>query len=273
MLESILLVVILALVMEAIDSGLGMGYGTVLSPLLLAFGFSPLLVIPSVLLSQAIGGLSASILHHRYGNAEFSVKTTNVKKIAGKLKEHGFVGCVRNGFSRDAKIVLMITVLGVIATIIGALVAVNIPTWLLKGYIGVLVLVIGLLLVSKTTFRFSWGKIVGLGIVASFNKGISGGGFGPVTTGGQVVAGNEQKSSVGCTTLAEAPICIVGFLTYVFTRGLPGYELLFALCIGAFVGAVIGPSITKRMDSKKLKIVLGLLIILEGSWTLIKLFL
>ena len=51
-----------AFVCEYIDSAIGMGYGTILSPLLIIMGFDPLVAVPAILLSQAFGGLSARAL-------------------------------------------------------------------------------------------------------------------------------------------------------------------------------------------------------------------
>jgi len=269
--EIFIVIVLAAFIMELIDAGLGMGYGTVLSPLLLAFGYSPLIVVPSILLSQAIGGLTAAIFHHKHKNVDFKPKSTNIKKIKKALSDLGYVECFKRGFTKDIKITLTITFLGIIATVFGAFVAVQIPKWLLTTYIGVLVLIIGLIMVFKKSFKFSWKKMIGVGTLASFNKGISGGGFGPVTTGGQVIAGNHHKSSIGCTTLAEAPICITAFITYLLLNGLTSYGLLIALSIGAFIGAPFGALWTKKLNSKNLKFILGILIIGLGAWTIIKL--
>ncbi|HUU87629.1 MAG TPA: hypothetical protein VMX17_07735, partial [Candidatus Glassbacteria bacterium] len=96
MIELIIFLFVLALIMEIIDSGLGMGYGTVLSPLLLMSGIGALVVVPSILISQAIGGFVASIFHNKFKNADLMPK---------KDKE----------MSRDLKIVGIITVLGMIA--------------------------------------------------------------------------------------------------------------------------------------------------------------
>jgi uncharacterized membrane protein YfcA len=57
--------VIAGLVMEFIDSALGMMYGTVLSPLLVIMNYSVKIVVPSLLISQAVGGFVASWRHHR----------------------------------------------------------------------------------------------------------------------------------------------------------------------------------------------------------------
>jgi len=269
----LVLVILVAFVMELIDAGLGMGYGTVLSPLLIAFGYSPVLVVPSLLISQAIGGFTAAMFHHRHKNVDFKPKSTDLTKIRKSLQDLGYIECFKRGFTKDFKIALSITVLGVAATVFGAFVAVSVSKFILKAYIGVLVLVIGLIMVLKRTpFMFSWKRMMGVGTLASFNKGMSGGGFGPVTTGGQIIAGNHHKSSIGCTTLAEAPICITGFIAYLLMRGIESYHLSIALCIGAFLGAPFGALLTKRLNEKKLKLIVGVIIIALGAWTLIKLF-
>jgi len=254
MIELIIFLFVLALIMEIIDSGLGMGYGTVLSPLLLMSGIGALVVVPSILISQAIGGFVASIFHNKFKNADLMPK---------KDKE----------MSRDLKIVGIITVLGMIATVAAVFLAVSLPKWALNGYIGIVVLAMGLILLSKVVFKFSWKKMIFVGALASFNKGLSGGGFGPVTTGGQVIAGQENKNAIGCTTLAEAPICIVAFITYVLLKGFPDPMVMLPLIAGAAIAAPIGAYLTKKLDSKKLRFILGVLITVLGAWTIIKLFL
>jgi uncharacterized membrane protein YfcA len=239
----------LAFLCEYIDSSLGMGYGTILSPVLIVLGFDPLLVVPSVLISQSLGGFAASLFHHRFHNIHITRS------------------------SKDSKVILLISVLGVAATIFSVLIAVSIPAWALKAYIGVLVMVMGILLLSGIKLVFSWRNIAGVGLISAFNKGLSGGGFGPVVTAGQVISGQNHKNAIGCTTAAEAPICLAGFLTYAFASGLPEMVLILPLCIGAMIAAPFGALTTKKMDSRKLKLVIGALVFILGLWVLLKLVL
>lgn len=246
MIEIIIALIVLAFIMECIDAGFGMGYGTILSPLLLAFGFAPTVIVPALLISQASGGLTAAVFHHKAGNADFS---------RGK---------------QDLKVVGIITALGVLATIFSVVVALSIPAVWMKAYIGVLVSVMGLILVSGYVFKFSWKKIAGIGIISAFNKGLSGGGFGPVVTGGQLVVGKEEKSSIGCTTLAEAPICLTGFVAYWLMNGFSEFWIAIPLCVGAVLAAPFGATIAKRTVGNN-KRWLGVLILILGAYTLFKL--
>lgn len=266
--ETIILLLILAFIAELIDSSLGMMYGTLLSPLLIIMGFEPLVVIPSLLFSQALGGTLAAIFHNRYANANFRPKTANLKTINKKIRELGIAESFKRGFGKDFKIAFIVTILGVLATFFASLVAINIPKSLLKGYIGVLVLVMGVIVLSRFSFNFTWKKMLGIGILSSFNKGLSGGGFGPVVTCGQVISGNDPKSSIAVTTLSEVPICLTGFLTFALVNGFSNWSFVAFLTLGAMLAAPLGPLLTSRLNEKKIKPILGVLAIALGLWIL-----
>jgi hypothetical protein len=89
--ETVIPVVLGGLLCECIDASMGMLYGTILSPVLIIAGFEPALVVPSILLSQALGGLTASIFHHKFGNVNLALKTLNPKIIVRKLSELGYI--------------------------------------------------------------------------------------------------------------------------------------------------------------------------------------
>ena len=61
--------ILLSFFCEFVDSTLGMGYGTTLTPvLMLCFGFEPLEIVPAVLLSELVSGLLGAFMHHLNGN-------------------------------------------------------------------------------------------------------------------------------------------------------------------------------------------------------------
>ena len=248
---------------------MGMGYGTILSPVLIIMGFDPVVAVPAILLSQAFGGFIASFFHHQFNNVSFKRD------------------------SNDLKIVFVIVGFGIIAVIAAVLVSVNISKTFLKTYIGILVIVMGIVLLLNRTFTFSWRKMVAVGILSSFNKAMSGGGFGPVVTGGQIISGQKPKQAVGVTTLAEAPICIVAFFTYLIVRTIKEvdvpilempaseffsmlfspqlfqWELLMALLLGSIIVAPFA-AFTTKLTKEKLHYVLGILMLTLGIWTLFK---
>jgi uncharacterized membrane protein YfcA len=269
--ETIISIVLGGFACEFIDASMGMMYGTILSPVLIIAGFEPVLVVPSILLSQALGGFTASMLHHRFRNVDLALKTMNPKIIAKKLYKLGCVESFKRGTTRDFKVSLCVSGFGIVATIIAALIAISIPKVVLKTYIGILVVAMGTILVSGLTFKFSWKKMVAVGALSAFNKGISGGGFGPVVTSGQIIAGRDGKNSIGATTCAEAPICIVGFLTFLIIKGIANWNLIIFLSIGALLGAPLGALLTSKFKSEeRLKIILGILTLVLGTWILLR---
>jgi len=269
--ETIISIVLGGFLCEFIDASMGMMYGTILSPVLIIAGFEPVLVVPSILFSQALGGFTASIFHHRLRNVNLALRTVNPKIIVKKLYELGYVESFRRGTTKDFKVSLCVASLGVATTIIAALIAIGIPKAVLKTYIGILVIVMGMVLLVGPEFKFSWKRMLAVGALSAFNKGISGGGFGPVVTSGQIIAGRNGKNSIGATTFAEAPICIVGFLTFLITKGISDWNLVFFLSIGALLGAPLGALLTSKFKSeKRLKKILGILTLALGAWTLIR---
>lgn len=69
----------LAFICELVDSSLGMGYGTTLTPLLLILGYDPLDVVPAVLFSEFITGIFTGLLHHKFENVDLRPGTRDFK--------------------------------------------------------------------------------------------------------------------------------------------------------------------------------------------------
>jgi len=269
----IVMTVILAFLCEYMDSTLGMGYGTTLTPIFLLLGFGPMQIIPVVLLSELASGLLAGFFHHREGNVNFKPKTTNVSVIVKKLKSLGYVESFKQGIPLHLKVVLLLAACSIFGTIVAVFVAVNIPKFWLKIYIGCLVTAMGvvILVCLDKEFKFSWKKIAFLGIIASFNKGMSGGGYGPVVTGGQILSGVESRSAVGITSLAEGLTCLVGIITYVLVLKNPlDLKLAPWIIIGAVVSVPFSAKSVKFISTKKLKLMIAVLTIILGTFTLIK---
>jgi len=260
-------VAILALLCEYMDAAIGMGYGTTLTPLLLIIGFSPLEVVPAVLLGQLAGGLIGGLAHHRVGNISLDFRQD--EKVKGRLRGLGYLPR-----SLDSKVIFVLAVCGFAGALVGVFTAVSIPQLILKTYIGAMVLGIGLVILIRRNRqgKLSWKGLVGTGLLSSFNKGISGGGYGPLVTGGQIISGREVRSSVGSTTFAEAIVCIVGFLGYLVVKGDIFWTLAAATSIGSIFAAPFAALTVRKVNTEKLRLVIGLATVLLGTLTLLKTF-
>lgn len=239
---------LLAFFSEYMDAALGMGYGTTLTPILLILGFKPLEVVPAVLLSQFVTSLTAGFFHHRFGNVDF-----------------------RRG-SPHLNIALVLALSGIIGSFAAVFIAINIPQLVLKVYIGVMVLAIGIVMLVNMhkNYGFSWRKISGLGLVAAFNKGISGGGYGPVVTGGQILSGLDGKNAVGITSLAEGLTCVVAFSLYFMTRSVGSWGLVPYVLIGAIISVPFSAATVRKLNTRTLRIAIAILTIVLGLATLFR---
>lgn len=270
-LVAVVAIVVFAFLFEYLDSTLGMGYGTTLTPVILLFGFSPLQIVPVVLLSELITGLLAAILHHKEGNVDFSPKSIKIDVIITKLKSLGYIESFKRGIPLHLKIALLLAVCSILGTVLAVFIAINIPKFWLKLYIGCLVLSMGvvILVTLNKQYKFSWKKITILGLIASFNKGMSGGGYGPVVTGGQILAGIESKNAVGITSLAEGLTCAVGLVTFFLTaRDIIDWRLAPYIIAGAVLSVPLSAKSVKTLTTKRLKLAIAVLTIILGLVTI-----
>lgn len=248
--EIIITVIVAAFILEFFDSSVGMGFGT-LTPVLILMGYPPLQVIPAVLLCSAILSITAGLLHHQMGNVDFRHRQT--QKIIGVLLGFGIIGII-----------------------IGAFTALHIPEKFLEGYIGFLTLGIGILILKNYSMKrkLSWNRMIGFGSLAAFNKGISGGGFGPVVSGGQIISGVRSKRAVGITSLTEGILSAVGVAGYILldSYGSIDWQLILSLLIGGLLSLPIAVYALKRLNPKKVRMAMGMISIILGILVLIKMF-
>lgn len=248
----------IAFISELIDSSLGMGYGTILTPLLLLLGYEPGIVVPSVLISEFASGILAAILHQCMGNVRFIPDKGEVKSL-----------------TQASKVALIITASSVVAAVIAALVAISLPSFYIKLYIGLMIVTVGIVILIRRNKKtpFSWTKIAILGGIASFNKGISGGGYGPVVTGGQLLSGMDGKSAIAITSLAEGITCLAGASIYIASGGFRHLSLAPFLTGGALLSVPLSAFVVKWLPLGKLTIIIGIITLFMGLITLVKLFL
>jgi len=251
--ELLLSIILIAFILEFFDASLGMGYGTTLTPLLFLLGFAPLEVIPAVLFTNAILGIVAGFFHHSFKNVNFHFK------------------------SKDTKVTLILSGLGIVGILIAILLAVRLPEDILRAYLGLLVLTIGIIVLARHKKRhpFSWKKLVTLGSLAAFNKGMTGGGYGSVIVGGQILSGVEGKNAIGIASLAEGIICIFGTFAYVFiSKSIHlNWSLITSILVGSLISIPIATYVVKKFHPRRLKFVIGIFNIILGTAILAKLLL
>ncbi|WP_254526068.1 sulfite exporter TauE/SafE family protein [Natrinema caseinilyticum] len=223
------LVVLVAFVLETTDSAAGMGFGTGLAPLLFVLGYEPLQIVPVLLVSETLTGLIAGAVHQNVENVTFSIRPLN----------------------EESKLLLLLVGVGSVATlgsVLLAYVALELSEAAIETYVSVLVLMMGVVGVSRAKLRtqieYKPRRLVVFALLAGVNKGIGGGGYGPVITLGQILSGVYEKSAVAITTLAEGIVSITSVITFLllFHYGVPvDFRLLPSIFAGGFLAAIVAP--------------------------------
>jgi uncharacterized membrane protein YfcA len=252
-----LMVLFAALVCQYLCISIGMGYGIMMAPLLLIMGFPPLQVVPAILFSHLVGGSVGSVMHQRLGNIELGFKRVAKRPAGG---QEGWLA------STDARVVAILAGFGVIGVLLGAFTALSIPRTALEVYIGVMILLIGIMVLAYRRRRrgFSWKSLTVLGLIGGFNKGISGGTFLVMATGGQIIIGREAKRSLGSTTVAVTIISVVGFLSYLLLEADINWALLAAASIGSIIAAPFAVLTVNKLSAAKLELAVGLATVILG---------
>jgi uncharacterized membrane protein YfcA len=234
---------------EFVDSSLGMGYGTTFTPLLLLMGFELTTVVPVILLSEFLTGMTAGGFHHALGNASFKAR------------------------SRDSSVAMVLGGAGVFGALVAVQFLTRVPRFWARLYFALMITAMGLVILARRnhSYRFSWSKLVGLGLVSSFNKGMSGGGYGPLVVGGQLLSGCNAKNAVACTSIAESVVCLVGLIGFAIAGIFPTPALAIPIVVGAVLSAPCASAMTRylnnRLDLTKL---VGVIVLILGIVCLVK---
>jgi uncharacterized protein len=245
-----ILVFLVALSCEYLDSSLGMGYGTTLTPILLLSGFAPLDIVPAILLSEALTGAAAGLLHQRDGNVNF-------------LRD-----------ARARRTALLLILLSTAGAIAAAVLAVKISKGTLTLFIATIIIAMGvvILLTLNRPFRYRPAGIVAIGAVAAFNKGLSGGGYGPLVTSGQVVSGLPSKHAIAITSVAESFTCVIGLTAYLALGRQINWGLTIPLVTGALLSVPVATLTVRRLPERGLRLVVGLVTLALGALSLMAVF-
>ncbi|MDD5225730.1 MAG: sulfite exporter TauE/SafE family protein [Candidatus Omnitrophica bacterium] len=275
--QMIFAIMVIAFLCEYMDSTLGMGYGTTMAPVLMLFGFTPAQIVPAILLSELITGLLSGALHHREGNVDFHFKVLDFKRIKDSLKlpelanpEHHTYGIQISSHLKVVMLLLSATILGSTSAVFTAKI---LPQRWTSLYISLMVIAMGVLILVcfNKQFKYSWKKIMGLGLLASFNKGLTGGGYGPLVVSGQMLSGVEGKNAIGITSLAEGITCALGVTIYFFVaKDMIDWRLAPIIILGAICSVPFSVKSVKVIDPKLLKGLIAVLTIVLGIFTLLK---
>lgn len=259
------------------DSTLGMGYGTLGVPLLVGLGFSPHMVVPAMILGQMAEGSHTTFWHTRLGNVKWGKKKGEVRSREETVSAYqvpkeqaGFLGW--KNWTTDTTALVILSVGGVATAITGAVTGALLPARILTLYIAYMVIAIGLIVIIKSwrPWRFSWKGLWALGAIAAFNRGIGGGGYGPITTGGQIITGRNVRGAIGSTTLAEVFISAVALITWLIMIRVIWWEFFLIVFLLSATSSPCSALLVRKFGEKRLDLVIGAACLLIGTRALLR---
>ncbi len=255
-------VILLIFIFDLIDSSAGQGLGTVSAPILIMMGYDPALeVVPSLVIVAAMSGLVSGWFHHEFENVNYSLK----RPLNDETKTVAFTAGV-----------------GAIMIVCSTLLVhyfIQPPEIFLNTYIAILVIVMGFLglvrVKGSKKYRFRPKFIVTFAAIAGFNKGVGGGGYGPVLVMGNILSGIYEKTAAALTQTTEGFVSTVGAITFfalAFGVGEIDLFLLPSMFTGSFFASILAPYILRVIPNKIWKFLIPSYSFGIGLYFIVRLF-
>ncbi|ETO93854.1 sulfite exporter TauE/SafE family protein [Legionella oakridgensis] len=259
-----LIFVLVGFAAQIVDGALGMAYGVMSTGVLVSLGIPPMVASASVhtaeIATTGISGLS----HAMFKNIDYDL----FKRLA---------------------------IPGIIGSIIGAFVLTIIPVNVARPLIAVYLMVMGGFVLYKV---FQDGKLlqtiknvivkkvkrralpskqargfIPLGFAGGFFDASGGGGWGSIVTSTLLAQGTTPHYTIGSVNLTEFLITISTSVTFFFTIGISNWSIIFGLVAGGAIAAPFSAIIVRYIQPKIIMLFAGIIVILLGISTIIRIFL
>jgi len=237
------LYVLAGFVAQLIDGALGMAYGVSASSLLSVFGVSPQVVSATVHAAECFTTGASGISHHAFGNV-------------------------------DKVLFRRLLIPAVIGAVVGAYVLTSIDGKVLKPYISVYLVVMGVVIIAKAFTRVPPRKVTThlapLGFFGALVDAMCGGGWGPIVASNLIIRGNDTRITVGSVNAVEFFVTLAASITFFLTIGLTHWNIILALAIGGVIAAPLAAWAAKHIPHKPFMVIVGLLIVVINSLRIFK---
>lgn len=232
---------------QLVDGALGMAFGVISSTLLVSvMGVAPARASAGVHLVEMFTTGASGISHILHRNVDWRL------------------------FAR-------IAVPGIIGGVLGAYVLSNIDASIARPLVMAYLAGIGAYLLFKalrwpTAPKARTAKVtVPLGLVGGFLDASGGGGWGPIVTSNLLIQGTDPRKTIGTVNTAEFLLTLSVSATFIATTGLEAFTIVTGgLLIGGMMAAPFGGWIAKRMPTRALLILVGVILTLTSLFSLYK---
>jgi len=245
-----LFILVFAFIAQMIDGGIGMGFGTSLTTLLLSIGTGTALASASVHLTEVFTTLVSGASHLKFGNV-------------------------------DRKLFTYLVVPGIIGGSLGAYAAVRFESVsVIRPFVSGILLLLGIWIIVKFVEKkdvlereyetLHRKHLIPLGLVASFIDAIGGGGWGPISTPVLVANNTQPAKAIGSVNAAEFFVTLSISATFFLTLPAIDWRIIAPMIIGGVLAAPIAAWIARKLPHRALGIAVGTLIILLSLRTILK---
>ena len=239
--EDLLIFFIIGFIAQLIDGALGMAYGLTTTTFLLNFGVPPITASAITHAAECITTGFSAISHHWLGNVN------------------------RTLFFR-------LLVPGMIGAVVGVLMITHIKAEIIKPFIGIYLLIMGIIVLSKAFTVFPpvivRHHLIPLGFMGAFMDAVGGGGWGAIITSTLLVRGNDVRMTIGSVNACEFFITVTVSVTFFLSNVFISWQTVAALAAGGTVAAPLGAWLCRHVPVKVMLFIVGLLIIGLSSRTI-----
>ncbi|BDH58594.1 sulfite exporter TauE/SafE family protein [Tsukamurella sp. PLM1] len=249
---TLVIVAFVGLLGQLVDGSLGMAFGVTATTFLVALTtLSPAAISATIHLAEIGTSAVSGASHWRFGNV-------------------------------DWKVVRRIGLPGAIGAFAGATVLSNLSTEVAKPLMSTILLLLGLYVLLRFTFRGIDTKNLGkplksrflapLGLFGGFVDATGGGGWGPVGTPALLASGRmEPRKVVGTIDTSEFLIALAASLGFLANLGGEGVDFAAAgaILLGGVIAAPIAAWLVRHFPPRLLGATVGGLIVLTNAKTLI----
>ena len=204
--------------------------------------------------------------------ASASVHTAEVFTTAVSGLSHWRLGNV------DKEIIKRLALMGVVGGVLGAYVLSNIDGGVIKPWIAIYLLAMGIRILFKA-FRPANGiskvlrqRLPILGLFGGFLDAIGGGGWGPVVTTTMLANGEQPRKTIGSVNLTEFFVTFAEAVTFLLTLGTFDWPVVVGLLLGGGLAAPVGALLTKKIPTRTMLLIVGLVVIFLQLRTLYQLW-
>jgi len=231
-----LLYLLIGFFAQIIDGSLGMAYGVSANSFLLSTGVSPAAASASVHIAEVFTTLASGLSHLRFKNV-------------------------------DWKIIKSLIIPGVLGGIVGAYLLINFPADVIKPFISIYLLIMGIRIFVKAFnhvpgIQFKGFHYTILGLFGGFFDAAGGGGWGPIVTSTLLSRSETPRKVIGSVNISEFFVTFAEAITFIAMIGMAPWSIVLGLISGGVIAAPLAAFMTSKIPTKAMLIIIGSVIIL-----------